>query len=73
MVGYQTLIQILLNYLRQLDIRSTLPIPVHQGLMGLDDITTTREFYLQVADTNDRDATARYEHLLEASGEKTCV
>ena len=37
--------------------------------MGHSSITTTREFYLQAADANERDATARYESLLG----KTCV
>ena len=48
-------------------------IHVLQGLMGHADITTTRKFYLQAADANEREAMARYESLLDASGGKTCV
>jgi len=49
------------------------PIHVLQALMGHADITTTREFYLQASDANEREAMARYESLLNTSGSKTCV
>ncbi len=49
------------------------PIHVLQGLMGHASITTTREFYLQAADANEREAQGRYEALLEAPTRKTCV
>lgn len=45
------------------------PIHVLQRLMGHASITTTREYYLQAADANERDAIARYESQLG----KTCV
>jgi integrase len=49
------------------------PIHVLQSLMGHASITTTREFYLQAADANDRAALARYESLLKGPGPETCV
>jgi len=49
------------------------PIHVLQGLMGHADITTTREFYLQRADANERDALTRYEDLLSNTSNATCV
>ena len=49
------------------------PIHVLQSLMGHASITTTREFYLQAADANDRAAAARYEDLLGDPGAETCV
>jgi integrase len=39
-------------------------IHVLQGLIGHADISTTREFYLQKADANEREAMSRYESLL---------
>ena len=44
-----------------------------QTLLGHASITTTREFYLQAADANGRDALARYATLLDALAEETCV
>ena len=49
------------------------PIHVLQQLMGHSSITTTREFYLQAADANERDALTRYETLMDAHAEETCV
>lgn len=49
------------------------PMHVLQGLMGHASITTTREFYLQCADANEREASARYEALLETCSKETCV
>lgn len=49
------------------------PMHVLQGLMGHREITTTREFYLQAADANEREAAARYESLMSAGGNETCV
>ncbi len=49
------------------------PVHVLQGLMGHASITTTREFYLQTAEANEREALAKYQALLDASGGKTCV
>jgi len=49
------------------------PIHVLQRLLGHASITTTREFYLQAADANERDAVARYEALLDTPAKQTCV
>ena len=49
------------------------PIYVLQRLLGHASITTTREFYLQAADANERDAVARYETLLDTPATQTCV
>lgn len=46
------------------------PIHVLQRLMGHASITTTREFYLQQSDENEKAAVRRYESLL---ADKTCV
>ena len=43
------------------------------GFMGHADITTTRDFYLQSADANEREAAARYEALMGDGGNETCV
>lgn len=48
------------------------PIHVLQRMMGHASITTTREFYLQAADANEREAVARYASIL-GNSEKTCV
>lgn len=50
------------------------PIHVLQTLMGHASITTTREFYLQIADANERDALRRYEALIAPQkSDETCV
>ncbi|HOW74103.1 MAG TPA: tyrosine-type recombinase/integrase [Phycisphaerae bacterium] len=49
------------------------PVHVLQGLMGHASITTTREFYLQTADANEREALAKYQALLDSADGKTCV
>ena len=47
------------------------PLHVLQRLTGHASITTTREFYLQAADANERKAAARYESHLKDSAAKT--
>jgi len=49
------------------------PMHVLQKLMGHASITTTRDFYLQTADANEREAAARYEAILKTASDETCV
>ncbi len=49
------------------------PIHVLQHIMGHASITTTREFYLQTPDANERDALAKYEVILDYCEKKTVV
>ncbi len=49
------------------------PIHVLQKLMGHASIATTRQFYVQHTDANDRDALRRYEAVMSAAVGKTDV